>query len=148
MKEIIKKYGMYIQIGLSAFSLIALFIFPFVNLDYGYSVESNFNGFTMAMNTYIGYLLVLLPLVLIAAYFVPKYVAKKPFLSVVIPVACIVAWLLTVVFAKTFNSEFSDATLSAGAYATLISYILLAIYGFIAHNEVVGELIEIIKGKK
>lgn len=148
MKEIIKKYGMYIQIGLSAFSLISLFIFPFVNLDYGYSIESNFNGFTMAMNTYIGYLLILLPLALIATYFVPKYAAKKPLFSIAIPFVCIVVWLLTVLFAKTFNSQLSDATLSTGAYIALVCYIILAIYGVIAHKEVVTELIDTIKGKK
>lgn len=148
MKELLKKYGMYIQISLSAFSLISLFIFPFVNLNYGYSVENNFNGFTMAMNTYIGYLLVLLPLVLIASYFVPKYAAKKPLLSVAIPVICIFAWILTVVFAKTFNSQLSDSSLASGAYITLICYIFLAIYGFIAHNEALAEIIKMLKDKK
>lgn len=148
MKELLKKYGMYIQIGLSAFSLLSLFIFPFVNLNYGYSVENNFNGFTMAMNTYIGYLLIVLPLVLIASYFVPKYAAKQPLLSVAIPVVCVVSWLLTVVFAKTFNSQLSDSSLASGAYITLICYILLAVYGFIVHKDAVSEIIKLIKSKK
>ena len=146
MKETLKKYGMYIQIGVCVISLISLFIFPFVNLDYGYSVENNFNGFTMAMNTYIGYLLILLPIVLIASYFVPKYAVKQPLLSVAIPVVCIFAWILTVIFAKTFNSQLSDSTLASGAYITLICYIILAVYGFIVHKDAVTEIIKSIKG--
>lgn len=148
MKELIVKYGKYIQIGISALSLLSLFVFPFVKLDYGYSVKGSFNGFTMAMNTYIGYLLVLLPIVLIASYFVPKYEAKRPLLSVVIPLICIGAWILTVIFAKTFSSQLSESKLAIGAYITLISYVVLAVFGFVAHKAVVDELLSNIKDKK
>lgn len=138
--ETLKKFEKYIQIGVSAFSLIALFLFEFVNCNYGYGVEGTFTGFTMAMNTYIGYLLILLPVVLILSHFVPKYAAKKPLLSVATPALCIVSWLLTVIFAKTFNSQLSDSTLASGAYITLICYIVLGVYGVLIYKDVLLEL--------
>ncbi len=139
--EILKKYEKYIQIVLCGLALIALFFFPFVNCDYGYSVENTFTGFTMAMNTYIGYLLILLPVVLILSHFVPKYEKKRPLLSVAVPVLCIVSWLLTVLFAKTFNSQLSDSTLTTGAYLTLVCYIVLAVYGVLMYKNVIIELL-------
>lgn len=139
--ELLKKYEKYIQSGLCVFSVIVLLFFPFVDLDYGYGVESNFTGFTMAMNTYIGYLLFLLPIVLVLAHFVPKYQTKKPLLSIAVPVLCIVAWLLTVLFSKTFNAQLSDSTLASGAWLSLISYVLLGVYGVLMYKEVIMELL-------
>lgn len=143
--EILKKYEKQIHTILCVFSIIVLLFFPFVELDYGYDIESTYTGFTMAMNTYIGYFLFLLPVALVLAHYVPKYAAKKPLFSVVVPILCIAAWLLTVLFSKTFNSQFSDATLASGAWLSLISYILLGVYGVVMYKDVIVELINYIK---
>lgn len=137
----------YIQPVICAVSLIALFVFPFVNCDYGYSIESNFNGFTMAMQTYIGYLLVLLPFVLLLASFSPKYAAKKPLLSLAVPPLCIISWLLTVLFAKTFVANLADSTLASGAYITLICHIILTAYGCLTYRKELNKIISEIKDK-
>ena len=138
----------FIQPIIAAVSLVSLFVFPFVSNDFGYGVENSFNGFTVAMNTYIGYLMILLPLVLVIAPFTPKYQAKLPILSLATPVLCIVSWLLCVIFAKTFVASLADSTLAIGAYITLICYIVLAVYGFITYRSTLSQLINELKGKQ
>lgn len=138
----------FIQPIIAGVSLISLFIFPFVNNDYGYNVGNSFNGFTVAMNTYIGYLMILLPLVLVVAPFIPKYQAKLPLLSLATPVICIVSWLLCVLFAKTFVANLANSTLAIGAYLSLICYIALAIYGFTTYRSVLSQLVSEFKRKQ
>ncbi len=140
--QIIKKH---IQTVICVISLISLFIFPFVNCDYGYNVENTFTGFTMAMNTYIGYLLIVLPLALIVSNHLPQYAHKKTLLSIATPILCIVSWLLTVVFAKTFVKSLADSTLAIGAYITLICYIILTVYAIAVYKKEIKELIDSIK---
>ena len=60
-----EKIKNHLQPIIAAVSLVALFFLPFVDCSYGYGISNNFSGFIMAMNTYIGYLVVLLPVVLI-----------------------------------------------------------------------------------
>lgn len=134
----------FVQPVIAAISLIALFVFPFVNVSAGY-YDGSLNGFTVAMNTYIGYLMVILPFVLVAAPFVPKYQAKLPILSLVTPVLCIVSWILCMIFAKNFVANLADSTLAIGAYIILVCYIALGVYGFFAYR---AELTELIKGLK
>lgn len=133
----------YIQPLLAGVALISLFIFPFCSGGYGFRL----NGFVVAMNTYIGYLLIVLPAVLLVAPFSPKYQAKLPRLSLIIPVLCIVSWLLCVIFAKTIVSDLTNTSLAIGAYITLICYIALAVYGFITYRSVVEQLKNEITGK-
>lgn len=138
----------FIQPIISAVSIISLFIFPFVTTDvYGYDTGS-LNGFTVAMNTYIGYLMIILPLVLVIAPFTPKYQAKLPILSLATPVLCIVSWLLCVLFAKTFVANLADSTLAIGAYVTLICYIALGVYGFITYRSTLKQLMDELKEKR
>lgn len=138
----------FIQPTLSAISLISLFIFPFVSNNFGYGVKNSFNGFTVAMNTYIGYLMIILPLVLAIASFTPKYQEKLPILSLATPVLCIISWLLCVLFAKTFVDNLADSTLAIGAYITLICYIALMAYGFITYRATLTQLITQYKEKR
>ncbi len=138
----------YIQTFLAALSLICLFFYPFVNNDYGFGIENSFSGFTVAMNTYIGYFMIILPLVLIIAPFTPKYQAKLPILSLAIPVLCIVSWLLCVLFAKTFVASLADSSLASGAYITLICYVVLAVYGVITYRSTLTQLINELKEKR
>ena len=140
--ETIKKW---VQPAICVISLIALFVFPFVDCDYGYGVGNTFTGFTMAMNTYIGYLLILLPVVLILSNFLPQYASKKTLLSIATPVLCIVCWILSVFFAKTFVSGLADSTLAIGAYITLICYIALLVYAILVYRKEIMELIESLK---
>lgn len=138
----------YLQPIIAAVSLVALFFLPFVDCSYGYGISNNFSGFIMAMNTYIGYLLVLLPAVLIAMPFVPKWAAKKELLSVAIPLLCVIAWLLTVLFAKTFVSSIASSSLDSGAFITLICYVALLAYGVVTNLDFVKSIINKIKDSK
>lgn len=134
----------YIQPLLAGVALVSLFIFPFCTGGYGFRL----NGFTVAMNTYIGYLLIALPAVLLVAPMSPKYQAKLPRLSLIIPVLCIVSWLLCVLFAKTIVSDLTDTSLAIGAYITLVCYIALAVYGFITYRSAFDQLKNDLTGKK
>ena len=143
--EAIKKY---IQTIICGVSLVVLFFCPFVNCDYGYYVETEFTGFTMAMNTYVGYLMVVLPAAMAIAPFHPKYKEKVPLFSLVIPPLCIVAWLLTMLFAKTFVSGLAESTLAFGAWLTLGCYIALTVYGCLNYRKELAQIIAELKGKK
>ena len=136
----------YIQPIIAAISLVAMFVFPFVNVSAGY-YNGSLNGFTVAMNTYIGYLMLLFPLVLVLAPFVPKYGEKLPLLTVVTPVLCIVSWILCMVFAKNFVANLADAELAIGAYITLICYIALGVYAVFAYKKELSELLRGLKEK-
>lgn len=140
----------YIQPIISAISIISLFIFDFFTNDVAGYYAGSLNGFTVAMNTYIGYLLILLPLILVAAPFAPKYQAKLPILSLATPVLCIVSWILCVIFAKTFTNgiDLANSTLAAGAWITLICYIALGIYAVIVYRAELKELINSLKSKE
>ena len=133
----------YVQPLLAGVALVSLFIFPFCTGGYGFRL----NGFTVAMNTYIGYFLIALPAALLAAPFSPKYQAKLPRLSLIIPVLCIVSWLLCVLFAKTIVSDLTNTSLAIGAYITLICYIALAVYGFITYRSAFDQLKNDLTGK-
>lgn len=102
----------------------------------------------MAMNTYIGYLLVLLPAVLAIAPFHPQYAVKVPLFSLVIPPLCIVSWLLTVLFAKTFVAGLADSTLAFGAWFALGCYGVLTAYGCLKYRKELAQIIVELKGKK
>ena len=138
----------FIQPIIAAVSLVSLFIFPFVTNDVSGYYAGSLNGFTVAMNTYIGYLMIILPLVLVIAPFNPKYQAKLPILSLATPVLCIVSWLLCVLFAKTFVANLANSTLTTGAYITLICYIVLAVYGVVVYRSTLTQLINELKSKR
>lgn len=138
-----EKMKKYIQPGISAIALLSLFVFDFVKLG----SHSTLSGFTVAMNTYIGYLLIVLPFILLVAPYVPKYQKKLPKLSIVIPALCVVSWLLCVLFAKTFVSNLVNSTLAFGAWITLICYISMGVYGFLTYRAESKQIIEELRGK-
>ena len=139
------KIKTYFQPILCVASLISIFAFPFVDNDYGYGVSNSFSGFTMASQTYIGYLLFLLPAILFLVSFLPQYSEKKPKLSLLIPAICIVSWLVTVVYTKLFLSSISDSTLAIGAYSSLICYIVLEIYAVLTYRSTLDEILNSLK---
>ena len=137
MKQIKK----YIQPVVCVLSLVFLFMFEFIDGDFGYGVGLAFKGITMANCTYFGYLLIILPILLILSSFMPKYEAKKGKWSVVIPAICIISWIVTVLFAKFIMSA-SESSLSSGAWLTLICYVALLVYGLIFHKDEFDKLID------
>lgn len=137
----------WIQPGIAAVSLLCL-LFPFVTVGVEDYYSDSLNGITVAFNTYIGILMIALPLALAAAPFSAKYQAKLPLLSVATPVVCVVAWLLCVLFAKTFVMDSADySNLAFGAYATLICYLALGVYGFVTYKAELKALIDQLKNK-
>ncbi|MBR5507271.1 MAG: hypothetical protein IKV88_04420 [Clostridia bacterium] len=140
-----EKIKKFIQPVICVLSLVFLFVCPFITGDFGYGVEASFSGFIMASNTYIGFLLIVLPVLLILASFSPKYSSKKSKWSVVIPAILIVSWLATVLYAKFFLSGVADSAIGSGAYLSLICYVALLVYGFIFHRKEFDEIIEKVK---
>lgn len=103
------------------------------------SGSQSFGGFTAAMSTIFGYLLIIGPVALIAMNYVKQLEEKKGLLAIAVPVLCIVAWILVVMGADSIAAAGSAAaagasvktevSLSFGAYLALISYIATGIAG-------------------
>ncbi|MBR5157296.1 MAG: hypothetical protein IKW59_05975 [Clostridia bacterium] len=143
-----QKLKTYFQPIMCVILLIILLALPFVDNDYGYGVSNSFTGFTMAAQTYIGYLLFLLPILLLSISFSPKYETAKPKLSLLIPALCIISWLITVIYAKLFIASVADSSLSVGAYSSLICCIILEVYAVLTYRSTAKELLESLKNFK
>ena len=141
------KVKKYIQPALCAVAFIALLVFPYVNNDWGYGIEDTYTGFLIASSTYIGYLQVVLPALLLIVSILPKYEKKRPILSLLIPPVCIIAWCITTFVALNWIDDLADSTLAGGAFVALVCFIALTIYGCIIYRNELKMLIEGLKRK-
>ena len=103
------------------------------------SASQSFGGFTAALNTIFGYLLIIGPVALIAMNYVKQLEEKKGLLAIAVPVICIVAWIFVIINADGIaaagsaaaagGSVETEVSFSIWAYLALASYIATGIAG-------------------
>lgn len=145
--EIVKKYLLKI---LCVVALVALF-FPMaiVTVEGGYnSEEVVVSGFMAAFQGYIAMLLIVGPIVIIAADYIEAIEDYKPIMTVAIPVVCIivtfVAYLQAAGLAAVADNPYVDCTssLGFGGVLCLIAHIGIAVVGYLENKDAIKAMIK------
>lgn len=148
MKEIAKKHIITI---LCVISIIALFL-PFAKvtaemdiMGYGGSSSKNVSGFEVAKAGYLGFILLIGPIVLIAMNYVKQLEPHKGILAIAVPALCFVVLIIVFFQAKKFglsalggNDGAFDieikASLGIGFVIAALSYIASIVSGAVIYH--------------
>lgn len=149
MKDILKKHLLTI---LCVISIVAMFL-PFMTATAKMSVlgssseaSQSMTGFSIAQEGFLGYLLLVGPVLLIAMNYIKQLEKYKSLLAIAVPVLCFIVCIIVIVQAKSYAVKamgYSGGgsfgmelkySLGVGSILALLSYIGTAVVGAVTYH--------------